>query len=360
DGLPMFSSSKTGFENILVGFRSLLRQIGEETASYRSAIASVSEHATLAQAGALQDTTIIDEVDETASADASEMRALLEKLFDAVEALKPTMASVPEEPQTAIVVDDKNIDHLEHFSADKTPMHTILVSFRVLLRSIEAESKRLNNAVTVLEADNLASPMPAAVAQLERSVEEMKAFDGRFETLFSNLETRLADAVGARVDTVSDAVGATLAGVEERLAASLDVVTSGMSDSRALLEGIRDTIGKTKSAPVSLFSGGGGSSAPSAAAAVNLMSAFASSIEARFGNMDQSMGALQAVIDGSDLAAMQGDAKGEFEALVFQMQEAAESIREQTSEFLAIGAAVSADLEKTQPHAPKARIAAHR
>lgn len=338
-GLPDFAASKEPFQAILTGFRVLVRQIGDQTVAYREAVEAMTG-------------SINAPVDQTQGADeAAALSSSLSTLNETVMEMKSVLERLDAQQTASVPIE---VSGLPDLSAERSTMTTMLAAFRMVLRNIEAEGTRLGNAVSALEPalssaqGALAQPtQTVAFAQLDRSANSLDDLSQVFTRNFEGFSANLRANLDRWTDEATASLDRRLQLVTDQIQAPLRALSDQVSESRIVVEQLKEVVSAAQ--PSSDATSGSAApeapafltgQPPSAALAVNLMSAFAASIETRFAVVDGALAELNQKLETGESGA-----ETALLGLTQHLRESADSMREQTGEFLAIGAAICEELE---------------
>jgi hypothetical protein len=306
DDLPNFASERESIQRMLVGFRLLLRDIGGESTRLKQVVEGLS-----GQAG--QALTVASRNDSSPLVQArldqnfAALGAAIERLDGKLDRLKPTeaeeaVAAVEQIEPTAAVIE-----------REKISLQRMLIGFRLLLQEISAETTSYREKV-------------AGIRQPEMLV------------LSPTIEAEALAPLQAAADRIAEGVAESLAALEQKLAepvARLSDVTAGNVEALRIaqeaLAAPTPTRGELALSP---------RDSDSLEQAVLRMERASVSIDDRIGQVDQLLTALR---KGGALSA---DALRD---LFNGMQSAASVLRSEAGEFLAIGAALSRELEASLP-----------
>jgi hypothetical protein len=287
--LPDVESEKTSLRRLLTGFRLLLQDINGEAGRFREMVDGLSTRSSALSEGASAPVLAPDPARLDAVMDA--LAAMAQKL-DAMHAAAEQRDAA--QPQASA-----------HHAADKESLQRVLAGFKLLLRDIAAEAETFRGKVAAIEPVALSVDAMAPVREAAERISE-----GVAESL-------------AAIEIKLDGPLAQLAGTAAESANLLKAAHAALSAPPAT----RRPVESQQALPQSAL-----------ADAVARLERASDIIDARTAGVDQLLGQLKR-------GAAAGD--GELANLVDNLAGAAELLRREAGDFLAVSAALSRDLERT-------------
>jgi hypothetical protein len=314
--LPLLDAEKNSLQRLTVGFRLLLNDISSEAGRLRETVDGVTaltarwpQQLALGQRNSTPDPRIEQHF--------ISLREALARLDGKFEELKPT------EIEQAVEAVERNAAALPLFDSEKTSFQHVLTGFRLLLRDIGAQTEDYRDKIGAIRQPELLVLSPTIeadlLAPLHHTAERIAV--GVAETI-SALEHKLAEPVTSLTNAVADGA---------RMLTAAHSVMAAMSE-------------KSLAAPAAMA----GQTTPdnartghvvtgdALAEAVASMDRAAAGIDQKIGSIDQLLAVLR-----------KGGAVGseQLRGIVQDMGEAAAALRAEAGDFLAIGAALSRDIE---------------
>jgi hypothetical protein len=325
--LPLFNAEKASFQRILVGFNLLMRNIGEESARLRETIAGIAG---------------IKAAENLAAADAGHLEELLGGLKQITVELgaKVQVIAAPTLQQSIEPIHQRALDDLPSVYAQKDSLQRLLVGFRLLMREIGSETEHFRSAVEGISRSNAISPTDGIeiLTSLESRIEILGA--GTAEAIAA-LEARLVAPIAATADRIRDDVNHSLAAIEARLDAPIGALTDCVTESANVLREVKAVMSAGGFAAIG-HSTTQMSKETTLSQAVAVIERASDNLEAKLGSVDDGLAKLVSRLN----SGLDGTCdKAEIEALARQLEQAGAEMRGQTGEFLAIGAALSKELD---------------
>lgn len=325
--LPLFDAEKTSFQRILIGFNLLMRNIGAESARLRETITEIAG---------------LKVLDSKTAADSGHLEELLVSLKQVTAELgaKAHAIATPKSQQGIEPGPQRAVDDLKSVHTQKDSLQRLLVGFRLLMREIGSETEHFRNAV-----ESIARPIGVSPAD---GIEILTSLESRIEILgagtaeaIAALEARLVAPFTATADRIRDDVSHSLAAIEARLDAPIGALTDCVTESANVLREVKAVMSAGGFAAIG-HATAQSSKETTLSQAVAVIERASDNLEARLGTVDAGLARLLSRLNsGLDGA---GD-KAEIEALAHQLEQAGTEMRGQTGEFLAIGAALSKELD---------------
>ena len=315
--LEKLSTEKVTFQRLLVGFRLLMRNIGSETERLRTTIDNV------ATAAVPKESVGVPEKPSLAQMKLEELAVTLgvvvAQLDQKIQNLDHLEKAKPEPIQLALPA-PHDIEALPRLDAEKDSLQRILIGFKLLLRDISLETAAYRTKI-------------ADIRQPELLV------------LAPTLEADILAPLNATAERIAEGIAETLTQLEQRMTEPLSVLNTAVAESANILKlahgvlsshpqegGTQSTNAQVKRAktpveplpPATLIG------------AVSAMQKAASSIDSHIGHVDQLLITLK---KGGALSSES------LRDIVLGIDAATTSLREEAGDFLAIGAALSRDME---------------
>jgi hypothetical protein len=316
--IEKLGTEKISFQRLLVGFRLLMRDISSEAARLRITIDGVAT-ATVPQ----EKVVVAEDKPSVAQARLEELTATLGNVvaqLDAkVQILDQAEKAKPETIHLALPA-PQDIATLPRLDSEKDSLQRILVGFRLLLREIGSETAAYRTKIADIRQPDLLVLSPAleaeALAPLNATAERIA--EGIAETL-AQLEQRMTEPLSVLNTAVAESANI--------LKLAHGVLSSPSQESNMQATSVKGMQTKVSSEPV-----------PKAALveAVAAMQKAASSVDLHIGHVDQLLITLK---KGGALSSET------LRDIVVGIDAATVSLREEAGDFLAIGAALSRDLE---------------
>jgi hypothetical protein len=310
-------SEKVSFQRLLVGFRLLMRDINSEAARLRTIIDGVAKSAVP------QERVIIAEKPSVAEAKLEELAvtlgAVVAQLDEKVQILDQAEKAKPEIIHLALPA-PQDIATLPRLDAEKDSLQRILVGFRLLLRDIGLETESYRTKIADIRQPDMLVLSPA-------------------------LEAEALAPLNATAERIAEGIAETLAQLEQRMTEPLSVLNTAVAESANILKlahGVLSSPPQEGGTPATTGRGirTNASSEPLSQAAlvgaVAAMQRAASSIDSHIGHVDQLLITLK---KGGALSSES------LRDIVTGIDAATASLREEAGDFLAIGAALSRDME---------------
>ncbi len=292
DGLPLITADKQSLQRILAGFRLLMRDIGGEAARFKELVDGVS-----GVAAELQHRP------ETTDAVPPEnpVENLVERLDELTKALERVDGKIdglgkPAPHQS----EDVPVSSLPVLHEERESLQRLLIGFRLQLKELDNQTSALRDRI-----DGIRQP----------------------ETLVLSpeLDASLLAPLHGAAERIAEGVAETLSRFEQQLTDPVARLTDAVADNAKLLTVARDAL----AAPTK-------GTQPSVADAVAAMQHAARIIDQRVGQVDQLVAVLRK--GGGSVEVSLSDVVADIEA-------AAAELRREAGDFLAIGAALSHELE---------------
>ncbi len=288
EGLSLMSADKQSLQRVLAGFRLLMRDIGGEAARFKDLLDGVAgKVAEMPQPAATADATPEESLRERID----DLARTVELINGKIDALaKPE--SAPGEDATAL--------SLPIFNEERDSLRRLLIGFRLQLTELDAQTAALRDKI-------------AGIRQPEALV------------VTAELDAGLLAPLHGAAERIAEGVAETLSRFEQQLTDPVSRLTDVVADNAKLL-----TVACNSLAAPSR------GSQLSVADAVAAMQGAARLIDQRVGQVDQ----LAAVIRKG--GSVSDDSLRDF---VSEIEGAAADFRREAGDFLAIGAALSHELE---------------
>jgi hypothetical protein len=355
-----FDAARAPLQRLLVAFRLAVRDIGLESTRLRSSIDGLAEPAD--------------------AAPPLDLSAITDKLDDIATRLGSLETATQNSVQKQLTHPD--LGQLPEFDAGKAPMQRILVGFRLALREIADSAAQFReivgqiNAQPVVEAasaptidlspiaarlDALAErfelveaatrvtikPQPATVATSNPVLPQLVIDRSAMSAALTGLKLMMremadnaaalrsaAEALPGKVEVIAPAMD--LSAITEPLAALREELAAG----HGVLAEIHAQMGRDAEASRDSSTQHGDLTAPSLLSTLSLMSGFSSAVETRFNDIEGRI---------SDVARRYGSGSGQgrvaAEELVARLLNATAEMRGEVGKFLAVGAALSREIE---------------
>jgi hypothetical protein len=313
--LPLLDAEKNSLQRLTVGFRLLLNDISGEAGRLRETVDGVTALAArwpqlaLGQRNSMPDPRI-----EQHFVSLHEALARLDGKFDE---LKPT------EIEQAVEAVERNAAALPLFDSEKTSFQHVLTGFRLLLRDIGAQTENYREKIGAIRQPEILVLSPTIEADLLAPLHHTaeRIAEGVAETI-SALEHKLAEPVASLNNAVADGA---------RILTAAHSVMAAMSEKSSAAPAAMASHAITDNANTGNIATG-----DALAEAVASMDRAAASIDQKIGSIDQLLAMLR-----------KGGAVGseQLRGIVQDMGEAAATLRAEAGDFLAIGAALSRDIE---------------
>jgi hypothetical protein len=324
--LPFFDAEKASFQRVLVGFRLLLRDIGKEAARLREAVGAVTGGGeTLRADGALT------------GVDPARLEALLVALNNVAASLdaKAQAGVGPAEPVETLSLVTFEGATLE---GEKASMQRMVAGFRLLLRDIAHEAEHFRVAVAGMHNGSDVRVGSADVDVLDRLQDRITTLGDGLTAAVEALGLRLASPLADTADRIAAGVAETLATLEHRLSEPIAALTASVHESAAVLRQMQALM--ARQAP------GSGDPAPRPASALPALAETTALIARVSDNLEDRLAAIDAALHSMKRDLRNGHVSETVAAdLAAAVSAAGDLLRDQTGEFLAIGAALSRELE---------------
>jgi hypothetical protein len=372
--LAEFDMVKAPMQRILVGLRLALRDISDGAAEFRETVKRIATQPV---------------PDASIAATAVDLSPIAERLDDLARRFSALEISVQEAatPTTATTAPvDPQI--LPQLVLDRSAMSSALTGLKLMMRQIAGDATALREAADALPGkveisapapdlsplaerlDDLArrlsaieaalldanrAPPAAASNRIESDILPQLVIDrSAMSTALTGLKLMMreiaieatalrqaADSLPGKVEVMAPAID--LSAITEPLTALREELSAGHS----VLAEIHAQIGRDALATKEIQGRAGALATPSLATTLSLMSAFSSSVEIRFNDIEGRI---------ADVAQryQSGDMREAGDELVTRLFEAASEMRKEVDQFLAVGAALSSEIERAakdrKPH----------
>ncbi|MGL4239974.1 MAG: hypothetical protein ACRCTI_02555, partial [Beijerinckiaceae bacterium] len=300
-GLPLIAGEQLSFQRVLAGFRLLMRDIGGEAARMKEIVDGVAAGTDAWKAGPPPaPATAVEQ--HAPSADPAVLGRLdaidvaLRDIESKVAAAAPTRAE-GEMAETSAAA-------LPLLNDERDSMQRLLVGFRLQLRELDAQTSELRDKI-------------AGIRQPETLV------------LAPEIDAGMLAPLHGAAERIAEGVAETLSQLEQRLSEPVSRLTDAVADNAGMLSSAHAAM----AAPAKTASAEGPATLR---AAVEAMQDAARSIDGRIGQVDQLLATLRKG------GALGSDLLGE---VVSGMEAAATDLRREAGDFLAIGAALTHELE---------------
>jgi len=318
--LADFDAAKAPMQRILVGLRLALREISDSSTEFRETVKQIGSHPSAERMAA-----VIPAVD---------LSPIAERLDELAQRFSSIEAAVQEANRTKPAPPSDAIEgqSLPQPVIDRNAMSTALTGLKLMMREISHEASALRDAADALPgklevhapAIDL-SPVAERLDDLARRLASIEA------AVLEAAERPAAAPLPAKQEVTAPPVD--LSPIAEPLAALREELAAGHS----VLAEIHAQIGRDRfanEAPVNMAASG----TPSLTTTLSLMSAFSSAVEIRFNDIEERI---------ADVAQnyQSDDGRGAGDDLATRLLEAASEMRKEVDQFLAVGAALSGEIE---------------
>jgi hypothetical protein len=329
-----FGPEQQSFQRLLAGFRILMRNISTESERLQASVSKIA-HDSEGVAG---------RVDSMAAPHSDRLETMLGAMGEMVVQLGERVRDgAPQAGRSAAG------SHM--FDAQQAGFERVLVGFRLLMRDLGQEADKLRGALSVMPDGMSAGHEPGA-AVVARVDHQMQALNASLAALMGDLEARMASPINAAADNIGHAVAESLASLEQRLAEPVHLMIDTAKECAVLLRDVKKALAE----------------APASPAAAALVPATQGHPAARITEVTDRVDRWIDEVDGTinDLSENLSDARNvadpklqkALDQRIGQLTELAVQMRRETSEFIAVGAAISRDLDDTTDAEPPRKAAA--
>lgn len=318
--MPDLGQEQMSFQRLLAGFRVLMRNISQESERLQASVSRLSQDA--------------DDIAGAAGPQSERLEKLIGGMGDMVAELGQRLRDAAHAPVAAAGRAPMG-PHV--FDAQQAGFERVLVGFRLLMRDLGQEADKLRGALSGVDA------LPATQgdgALIQRLDAQMSTLAGSFESLLGELEARVSSPLSVAAENIAFAVAETLSSLEQRLAEPVHQMADAARDCRALLAEVKQQLA-TAPAPVATVA-----AAPSSDPGQRIQDVTArldrwiEQVDGTLGDLTQD---LAASADASSPAVQRA-----LDQRIAALGDLAAQMRKETSEFVAVGAAISRDLEERE------------
>ncbi len=320
------------FQRLLVGFRVLMRNISSESERLQSSVSRIAQDADGLAGVATPHTERLEQM----------LGAMGEMIAQLGERLRDVPVGTAARPATGTHV----------FDAQQAGFERVLVGFRLLMRDLGQEADKLRGVVSHANAASAGADTSGAdtsgadtsgAVVIGRVDSQMQALNASFSTLLVDLETRLSSPLADAADNIGFAVAETLALLEQRLAEPIHQMVESARDCAQMLRDVKQSLAAQPVAlasaqtPVPYQSSGSGSSAERLGEVTSRMDRWISQVDGTMAELTRNLSGSHDISDPELQEAL--------DERIAQLGVLATQMRRETSEFVAVGAAISRDLE---------------
>lgn len=325
--LPFFDAEKASFQRVLVGFRLLLRDISQEAGRLREAVGAVAGGGEAIRSdGALP------------GVDPARLEALLGSLNSVAASLDAKAQASAGAPEHAEAVHLPIVPDATSLEGEKASLQRMVAGFRLLLRDIGQEAEHFRVAVASMQGNAGERAISADVEILDRLQARVNALGDGLTTAVEALGARLASPLADTADRIAAGVAETLATLEHRLSEPIAALTASVHESAGVLREVQALMARQ-----SAFADG---TAPRATAALPALVETTALIARVSDSLEDRLIAIDAALHAMKRELRNGQVSETVAAdLAAAVSAAGDLLRDQTGEFLAIGAALSRELE---------------